>query len=479
LVLGVSLAAFIASFMLFLTLYFLTLDKVLDEFKARGQSAADGIELFFEGHRIQWEALNPADGVTVPEEDAAAARTKVQADFDVLSEIMDLRSLHVFVSDGDGYRSLLHESDALSAAERENARLVYERKATVSSGTVVKTDGEYVYWVYVPLIDDGGAVFGVVEVTFFAANLRAVYSQTAIFGTISVLLMILLMGAVSYLVYVKASEPFFKRMAYTDFLTALGNRMAYEEDKKGLMENPLTPAQFLVAVFDLNNLKTVNDTKGHHAGDRYIKLFAQLMRDNFNSEGGVYRTGGDEFAVIFSHADFDRANFLVKKLQADLLAVEKFFTFACGIALYSRHTDANINAAVQRADDMMYANKKDMKEKMAFDTDLSARLKNLETKTVQILEERWGIKLDREKVFSVLKESRGHMNEHDLVRRAAAEGQTVPEIQPPPRPTTPQTAEAKLREAEAILAKARARLAEKQQANHTPQPNGDGDKPKG
>ena len=54
---------------------------------------------------------------------------------------------------------------------------------------------------------------------------------------------------------------------------------------------------YLIA--DLNNLKTVNDTLGHSAGDALLQGFAQLLADAVGANGRVYRQGGDEFAVLY------------------------------------------------------------------------------------------------------------------------------------------------------------------------------------
>ena len=53
-------------------------------------------------------------------------------------------------------------------------------------------------------------------------------------------------------------------------------------------------------MFDLNNLKTTNDTMGHSAGDRLIMDFARLLRSVIPDKGFVGEYGGDEFMAVFS-----------------------------------------------------------------------------------------------------------------------------------------------------------------------------------
>ena len=92
--------------------------------------------------------------------------------------------------------------------------------------------------------------------------------------------------------------------AYKDGLTRVQNRMAFLEMKDELDElirnGQIT--SFGIIVFDINNLKKINDTLGHEAGDAYIKAASTLMSDCF-VHSPVYRIGGDEFAVLLRGND--------------------------------------------------------------------------------------------------------------------------------------------------------------------------------
>lgn len=87
-------------------------------------------------------------------------------------------------------------------------------------------------------------------------------------------------------------------LANVDFLTKVGNTRAYalERDK---YQNDIDHgnADFAVAVFDINNLKEINDHHGHECGDRIISAAAEALRQTF-VKFNVYRIGGDEFSVI-------------------------------------------------------------------------------------------------------------------------------------------------------------------------------------
>jgi diguanylate cyclase (GGDEF)-like protein len=87
--------------------------------------------------------------------------------------------------------------------------------------------------------------------------------------------------------------------ARTDTLTRLGNRRAFENDLGLTIASRAETAQpFTLLAIDVDGLKTINDRHGHPAGDEHIRKVADALRDVVGGDGGVYRTGGDEFMVI-------------------------------------------------------------------------------------------------------------------------------------------------------------------------------------
>lgn len=85
------------------------------------------------------------------------------------------------------------------------------------------------------------------------------------------------------------------RIAYIDYLTNIYNRNALERDLKKRQEQGNT--YYFIA--DLNDLKLVNDTMGHSAGDKLLQGFARLLTDTVGNDGKAYRQGGDEFAILY------------------------------------------------------------------------------------------------------------------------------------------------------------------------------------
>ena len=156
-----------------------------------------------------------------------------------------------------------------------------------------------------------------------------------------------------------------KKKIYTDPLTGAGSKKAYMDDAQRLNDEIKTGEinEFAVAVFDLNDLKIINDTKGHDIGDIYI-YNASMLISEFFSHSPVYRIGGDEFAVIIQGEDYkNRAN-LIERFNNQVLenkASDKVVV-SSGIASYNSDIDKNYISVFERADRMMYKCKKQLKE---------------------------------------------------------------------------------------------------------------------
>ena len=151
-----------------------------------------------------------------------------------------------------------------------------------------------------------------------------------------------------------------------DPLTNVSNRRAYE-DKETFLQSKINSGEdyrFAIAMFDVNNLKLVNDINGHEAGDAYLIRACRLICNIFK-HSPVYRVGGDEFIAVLTESDYDRRSELLGELSASLSPYtgeiplpEDFVSIACGIAEYERGVDESVQDITNRADDKMYQNKK-------------------------------------------------------------------------------------------------------------------------
>lgn len=149
-----------------------------------------------------------------------------------------------------------------------------------------------------------------------------------------------------------------------DALTYMKNRRSFESDLHEIPKGEFP--RYSVAMFDLNNLKLVNDKYGHSAGDCYIINGSEIIRDVFGDMGEIYRIGGDEFCLISDVLTEDvfeekrlRINSWMESLQGAY--VKDTMQIASGFAKYSRSKDFKLQDTIGRADAQMYRCKKRQK----------------------------------------------------------------------------------------------------------------------
>ena len=158
-----------------------------------------------------------------------------------------------------------------------------------------------------------------------------------------------------------------KELARRDDLTGVKNKTAYNELEKSVqtnIDNGMDYLPFALVLCDTNNLKKINDTEGHAAGDEYIKKSAKLLCDTF-VHSPVFRVGGDEFIVFLRGNDYSNKENLIKSFRAQVLENLKSKSgpiLACGIAEYVPKKDRLVSEIFNRADKEMYKNKRELKK---------------------------------------------------------------------------------------------------------------------
>lgn len=155
-----------------------------------------------------------------------------------------------------------------------------------------------------------------------------------------------------------------RRLVYTDALTGVKSKQAYVEAETMIndyIQSGMTK-EFGICIFDVNNLKHVNDSYGHDTGDLYIKNACRLICRYFQ-HSPVFRIGGDEFAVLLEGEDyFSRDNLLADfERHIDENMKNGMVTVASGMAVYDARTDKSCHMVFARADRSMYERKKRMK----------------------------------------------------------------------------------------------------------------------
>jgi len=159
-----------------------------------------------------------------------------------------------------------------------------------------------------------------------------------------------------------------EELAYTDGLTGLLNREAYNQEIESIRgANEL----LTFVMLDLNHLKQVNDRLGHIMGDKYITGVADVLTEAFSNGEKCYRIGGDEFFVITDYTEEnEKWKTAMEKMQS---AIDRFnneynleipLSVAIGTAVV-KPGEEDIESVIRQADEKMYEVKKKMKEAAA------------------------------------------------------------------------------------------------------------------
>ncbi|MCR5502705.1 MAG: GGDEF domain-containing protein [Lachnospiraceae bacterium] len=152
------------------------------------------------------------------------------------------------------------------------------------------------------------------------------------------------------------------RESEEDAMTGLSNKGKYIQ----MMKHTFPSAQTL-AIFnmDVNNLKTINDARGHEAGDILIRKAAESIKRVLKDNIYGFRVGGDEFVMVATGLSEEESNDLKKRWEAALEDVNAGFepsihcVIACGMAYGEGSDDPEILAKI--ADGRMYEDKKKKK----------------------------------------------------------------------------------------------------------------------
>ena len=172
------------------------------------------------------------------------------------------------------------------------------------------------------------------------------------------------MTIVVALMYIHYAE-FYKMTAdeqlLKDPLCDVYSRYAYIKDMDSYSRMTALPEDFTVFVFDINGLKTVNDTFGHEAGDELIIAAARCIQNAVGDERKCYRIGGDEF-VVAVNTEEETAKEILARLAEETdkwsaTKTEFSLSVSSGYARIKDHQGLTANELVKKADRAMYKSK--------------------------------------------------------------------------------------------------------------------------
>jgi diguanylate cyclase (GGDEF)-like protein len=149
--------------------------------------------------------------------------------------------------------------------------------------------------------------------------------------------------------------------ATTDVLTGLYNRRGFESvAEREIARQKRYGGVFSLVVLDLDRFKSLNDSKGHEAGDRALCLLGSILRDTLRDADSIARLGGDEFAIVMPNANETDCGALCQQLSATIRSQMDAAGFAttASIGYTTCETPPNsVAAALHEADEAMYAAK--------------------------------------------------------------------------------------------------------------------------
>ncbi|MGS2717305.1 diguanylate cyclase [Eionea flava] len=162
-------------------------------------------------------------------------------------------------------------------------------------------------------------------------------------------------------------------LASTDPLTGLLNRRRFferaEEEKSRLKRNG---NQAAILIVDIDFFKSVNDEYGHAAGDAVLTVISKILKNSVRQHDLVSRFGGEEFAILLSNVDIERAVMLAERMRKNIAEQKVIYkgdviksTASFGLAMLDSD-DKDINMVVNDADKLMYEAKESGRNRLKY-----------------------------------------------------------------------------------------------------------------
>jgi diguanylate cyclase (GGDEF)-like protein/PAS domain S-box-containing protein len=146
-----------------------------------------------------------------------------------------------------------------------------------------------------------------------------------------------------------------------DSLTGLYNRAFFTSELERLSLSRLFPITIVSS--DINELKKVNDTKGHKAGDALIKRAASVLVASFRAEDVVARLGGDEFIVLLPTTTEEQAQHIIISLKNNPIITSGQLSLSIGIA--TADSQDKLHRALKLSDKRMYQDKQKYRDRVS------------------------------------------------------------------------------------------------------------------
>ncbi len=168
-----------------------------------------------------------------------------------------------------------------------------------------------------------------------------------------------------YVVFVLYDVTEVEKRAATDPLTQLANRRRFEEVLEIELERVRRYGTYLgLALVDVDNFKEINDTYGHEAGDKALRILGEILKRNCRACDIPARIGGDEFAIIMPNTTPRGAQRAVERIREALnnLNKQRQLPFTLEVSIGLSNSGISLDDLVSLADTAMYAEKQQRKQ---------------------------------------------------------------------------------------------------------------------
>ena len=164
--------------------------------------------------------------------------------------------------------------------------------------------------------------------------------------------------------------------AYRDSFTGLYNRNYWEQLISGVLHRPI-PKRFTLIVIDVDNLKNLNDNKGHLAGDKAIRIVGKSIRESIRKQDIAIRYGGDEFFILLANTKKAIVEKVINRIKENIRKRGKEENIHIEISAGTACSDCTceIGKIIAIADSKMYKEKAGKKVKARQITDELMELK--------------------------------------------------------------------------------------------------------
>lgn len=272
--------------------------------------------------------------------------------------ILSLYSSHgveAYIINGDGLIQMHDKSELVKTTNFYDLEGISQEELTISESDDVaiekQVDDNFIILHHIPILDWYLVVTkSTSEITITLNNYK-----TQILSALFIAALIMLSGT-SFTISRYKKQII--KLSNTDQLTSIPNRTIFDNLLKDLIKN-LSKERFCLALFDLDNLKIINDNLGHDQGDNALRTIANIAGEQFADIGLVSRVGGDEFAVIL-YKPIDEAEVILEKFRTTVYDNPELKSVGAtvSIGLTEAKVTDNESTVYKRTDEALYNSKK-------------------------------------------------------------------------------------------------------------------------